>query len=507
MENNLTVNDYLDNLEIDKQTLNTSLKKINNEVTEEDTFTQSISKISNIKDTIIQNSFETDPVKIEALRKKVMYSSTPLVYYVKELPDEITLPIPSSGFSGPTLGLSYFQGTKAPKILNLPECTNAYGFFACCSNITELKDINLINAIDVRALFMDTNRLEKVTNLSIPKAVNLENLYYACIALKEVEALNVPLATSFKWFCRVDVSLTKVNRITSNQPIITLEEAFSGCYALQYIDLGGLIITANTNLNYMLANVPKNCTIIVKNEEAYNALHTKFPEYTFTIKDLESIKLYTISKINLVYNTTAKVNVIYEGGTTAQRGVTFTVNGPATIDAEGNLTMTTDAQEGDTVTITATSTYNTNITDTTSFTVVNREKELTLNLNDGQFVETEELVNNNKVYQSDVGSYHIDKGKSIASMDIMGYSKFVVYIKSDAESSLDYTEIFDLGVTPSRGKGILSTKDEQGQWLKKEFNITDKTVIQSISVMYSKDGSVNSGADRGYFYISESECE
>ncbi len=507
MENNLTVNDYLDNLEIDKQTLNTSLKKINNEVTEEDTFTQSISKIGNIKDTIMQNSFETDPVKIEALRKKVHYSATPLVYYVKELPDEITLPIPSGGFSGPTLGLSYFQGTKAPKILNLPECTNAYGFFAYCEHIKEFKDINLINAIDVRELFMAAERLEKVTNLSIPKAVNIERLYYACRALKEVEALNVPLATSFKWFCRVDESLTKVNRITSNQPIITLEEAFSGCRALQYIDLGGLIITANTNLNYMLGGVPKNCTIIVKNEEAYNALHTKFPEYTFTIKDLESIKLNTISKINLTYNTTAKVNVIYEGGTTAQRGVTFTIEGPATIDAEGNLTMSATAQEGDTVTITATSNYNTTITDTTSFTVINREKDVVFNLNDGQFVETEELVNGNKVYQSDAGSYHINNGKSIASMNIIGYTKFVVYIKSDAESSYDYMEIFDLGVIPSRGKGVLSTKGKQGQWLKKEFNITDKTVTQSISVMYSKDSSMDTNSDRGYFYINESECE
>lgn len=508
MENNLTINDYLDNLEVDKQTLNTSLKKINSEVTEEDTFTQSISKLGNIKDTIMQNSFETDPVKIEAIRKKVSYSETPLILYVKELPDEITLPIPSEGFSGPTLGLSYFQGTKAPKILNLPECKSGYGFFAYCEHITEFKDIDLINVTDAREMFLSCDSLEKVTNLSIPKAVLLDLFYCGCGKLKEVEALNVPLATSFKRFCDADSALTKVNRITSNQPIITLEQAFSGCRELQYLDLGGLIITANTNLKWMLSgNVPKNCTIIVKNDEAYNALHAKYPDYTFTIKDLESIQLDTISRINLAYNTTTKVNVIYEGGPTEQRGVTFTVDGPATIDTEGNLTMSADAQEGDTVTITATSNYNTSITATASFTVANREKDIVLNLNDGQFVETEELVNENKVYQSDAGSYHINNGKSIASMAIIGYTKFVVYIKSDAEGYSDYMEIYDLGVTPSRDKGILSTRGKQNQWLKKEFSITDKTVTQSISVMYSKDGSVDSGTDRGYFYIAESECE
>ena len=92
-------------------------------------------------------------------------------------------------------------------------------------------------------------------------------------------------------------------------------------------------------------------------------------------------------------------------------------------------------------------------------------------------------------------------------MEIIGYTKFVVYIKSDAEDSYDYTEIFDLGVTPNRDQGVISTKGKQGQWLKKEFSITDKTVTQSISVMYSKDSAFNSGKDRGYFYISESECE
>ena len=459
MENNLTINDYLDNLEVDKQTLNTSLKKINNEVTDEDTFTQSISKIGNIKDTIMQNSFETDPVKIEALRKKVSFSRTPLIDYIKELPDEIMLPVPSEGFSGPTYGLCYFLGTKAPKILNLPDHINAYGFFSYCPNITELKESNLLNS------------------------------------------------TNFKMFCDSDYALTRVNRITSNQPVVSLESAFYGCSKLQYLDLGGLIITANTNLKYMLARVPKNCTIIVKNEEAYNALHTAFPTYTFTIKDLESIKLDTISKINLAYNTTAKVNITYEGGTADQRVVTFTVEGPATIDTEGNLTMSATAQAGDTVTITATANYNPTITDTISFTVVNEEKDIIFNLNNGQFVKTEELVNGNKVYQSDTGSYHIDGGKSIASMDIIGYTKFVVYIKSNAESSYDYTEIFDLGVTPNRGQGVLSTRDKQGKWLKKEFSIADKTVRQSISVMYSKDNIGTVNPDRGYFYISESECE
>ena len=407
----------------------------------------------------MQNSFETDPVKIEALRKKVSFSQTPLVYYVKELPDEIILPIPSEGFSGPTYGLSYFRGTKVPKILNLPECINAYGFFSDCPNITELKESNLLNSIN------------------------------------------------FKYFCLGSSALTRVNRITSNQPVVTLERAFDGCSKLQYLDLGGLIITASTNLKYTLSGVPKNCTIIVKNDEAYNALHTAFPTHSITIKDLESIKLDTISRINLAYNTTAKVNVTYEGGPIDQRVVTFTVEGPATIDTEGNLTMSATAQAGDTVTITATANYNPTITDTTSFIVVNEEKEIIFNLNNGQFVETEELVNENKVYQSDAGSYHIGNGKSIASMDIIGYTKFVVYIKSDAESSYDYTEIFDLGVAPNRNQGILSTRGKQGQWLKKEFSIADKTVRQSISVMYSKDSVGNNGADRGYFYISESECE
>lgn len=503
MNNNLTVNDYLDNLEVDKNKLINSISLINNAVESTDTFTQAIPKINNIENSLTNECFVKNKAQLDEL------TSAPdiklgFLKLIKELPDTIALPFQVKTRNGGAL--SYYSGSKIPVISNADECTNASYFFSYCKGIKEITNFSLLNAETAGSMFYNSG-IEKVKNLNLPKTKAVTGLFESCRRLQEVSALTFPLATDFGGFCSGDSALVTVGRLTSNQPIYNMRYAFDYCNKLQSLDLGGLIIDENTDITGMLEYVPTSCQITVRDQKVYDTISAIYPNHTYTIKDLEAISLSAFTnRINKRVHNTLQLELAYNGGPTAQQGVTYSITGNATVSDTGLVTLTGVAQAGDIITVTATSTYNPELTATYTITVYDVELSLNVNLNNGQFVETEELINGNKVYQSDAGSYHTNNGKSIASMEIIGYTKFVVYIKSDAESSYDYTEIFDLDTAPVRDKGVLSTKGKQGQWLRKEFNISSPST-HTISVMYSKDSSGNNGTDRGYFYISESECE
>ncbi len=144
---------------------------------------------------------------------------------------------------------------------------------------------------------------------------------------------------------------------------------------------------------------------------------------------------------------------------------------------------------------------------TTTITFIS--KIYSLDLGNGQWADTGSKVNNNTVYQSDAGSYHVNNGTSTATITLTGYRKFVVYIRSNAESSYDYTIASVLDAAATRGGNTVqstSGKQSSSTYYKAEYTISDNNP-HTIQIMYTKDGSQNSGDDRGYFYVAESECE
>lgn len=142
----------------------------------------------------------------------------------------------------------------------------------------------------------------------------------------------------------------------------------------------------------------------------------------------------------------------------------------------------------------------------TTITFVNTH--YSVDTGNGQWVDTGTKVNNNTVYQSDAGSYHINNGTSTATITLTGYQKFVIYIRSYAESTYDYTIAAPLDATAARdGSAVQTTSGKQSAttYYKAEYTISDQA-SHTIQIMYTKDNSQNSGDDRGYFYVAESEC-
>lgn len=107
------------------------------------------------------------------------------------------------------------------------------------------------------------------------------------------------------------------------------------------------------------------------------------------------------------------------------------------------------------------------------------------------------------IYQSDAGSYNINNGQSIASIDVFGYTKVTLCIKNNSEQSYDYVEAFEIDTTPTREAGKFSAKGKNNTYVTCTYELDGEQ--HNIPIMYSKDSSGNTGSDRGYFYIESYE--
>ena len=109
-------------------------------------------------------------------------------------------------------------------------------------------------------------------------------------------------------------------------------------------------------------------------------------------------------------------------------------------------------------------------------------------------------------YKSGAQSYHVPSGLSRARIDFSGYTKFTVVIRSDGESTYDYTVagLIDTQDITRTGSNQGSTKGNQKSDVSVVYNCT--TSSHFIEIIYAKDSSQDVGEDCGWFYVDESQC-
>ena len=351
------------------------------------------------------------------------------------------------------------------------------------------------------------------------------NGFYGCSALTSVD---IPNATTIG-----DSAFSGCTSLTSvNLPNVTSikTSAFSGCSALTSIDLpsvtsiGSSVFYSANKLETIFLRSKTMCTctgsqilspsvVIYVPESLIDSYKTAtyWSNYASHFKALESIMLSKISiigggKINTYKgNTTGTYKVRYNDGVVLpeQAGVTWSITGNATISQDGVVTLK-NASAGDKLTITATSTYNTSISASLAVLVVNVATSMTVDLNNGQWVDSGTTIDGHTVYKSDAGSYHVNNGKSTCTVTVKGYSSVTVYLRSYAENIYDYAEVGPLDSTADRDDplNVLSTKGKQSNttYLSHTFEISD-TNAHTFQVLYSKDSIGNNYDDRGYFYV------
>lgn len=225
---------------------------------------------------------------------------------------------------------------------------------------------------------------------------------------------------------------------------------------------------------------------------------------------LESIKLTKLTiegvvVINKHYTTAVVLSLTYNNGITLpeEKGVTWSIAGNATISQDGVVTLTDSANAGDVLSVTVTSTYNSSISATYTISVVDRVFSTSIDLNNGQWVDTGTTIDGNKVYKSDSGSYNINNGESTCTITGSNLSSVTVYLRSHGESGYDYAELGPLDGTVLRGSpsNVLSTKNKSSDTVYSSytFNIPDANT-HTFQILYSKDGGGDMYDDRGYFY-------
>lgn len=118
------------------------------------------------------------------------------------------------------------------------------------------------------------------------------------------------------------------------------------------------------------------------------------------------------------------------------------------------------------------------------------------------------------VYES-YSNYNIANREAIMYIYVKGYSTFTIYIRSNAESTYDYVMVSQLDtiISDSTSTGVnvkAHTSGNQqpgtaiGNYSKVVYDIPNDGYEHRIQIVYRKDGSQNSGSDRGYLLIQKS---
>lgn len=320
-----------------------------------------------------------------------------------------------------------------------------------------------------------------LTSVDIPNATSVDT--YAFSSCSALRTIDLPNATSIG------------------------AGAFTNCYMTEIFLRSKTMCTCTGN-----PNIASSATIYVPESliDSYKTA-TYWSSYASKFKTLESIKLSKISiiggsNINIHNGTiTGIYKVQYNDGVVSpeQAGITWSITGNATISQDGVVTLK-NASVGDKLTITATSTYDTSISASLTVSVINVATSMTVDLNNGQWVDSGTTVDGHTVYKSDAGSYNVNNGASTCTVTVKGYNKVIVYLRSYAEANFDYAEVGPLDGTVTRAStsNVLSTKGNPSatQYYSHTFEISD-TNAHTFQVLYSKDSIVNDNDDRGYFYV------
>ena len=158
-------------------------------------------------------------------------------------------------------------------------------------------------------------------------------------------------------------------------------------------------------------------------------------------------------------------------------------------------------EESGTVTVTVSANDGSGYSATKEIEII--EPSVSIDLNDGQWVETEEEVNGHTVYKSDAGSYNISKGESLCTIDVFGYKKLKITGKLDNTTSYNnYNDYIALGNI----NGTVSRTSKAGQipsttYTSYTYTFPDQYRHNTVQILYTKSSTKTSGNDRGYFYF------
>lgn len=181
MNNELTVNDYLDNLEQDRQGLITALRSKGVTVDDNATFTDLIDKVNSIDLNAAVNQYITTTVP-----NSINVGGATLAGYIKAIKT-----LPDLTLTG-TSAHGLFQNCimdKVPNITNMDQVTDTTNMFIGAT-VTEIPQLNTPNLINADGMLRNCSNLVTVPSFETNKCTNLRFMFYGDTALTSLPAFN-----------------------------------------------------------------------------------------------------------------------------------------------------------------------------------------------------------------------------------------------------------------------------------------------------------------------------
>lgn len=298
--------------------------------------------------------------------------------------------------------------------------------------------------------------------------------------------------------------------------------AFFGCSSLKKLVLSHFNAIPSIS-DYQYKALPDECTSIYVPASLYDEWKTRWSSYAsriimdFTPTDCIELSITADDAIGrqttatIYYTATCNGNRISSG-----KSAIDTVKGTSVSSEFPQNTSYTDS-----VTREISFTY-LGVTATTTITQgVWVDAGYTVDLNGGQWELNDTPANPDAalydgVYRS-VLSKGVNNGVDTMYIDIVGYNSFKLYIRSYAEGNFDYVMVSQLdkaitGSTSATDSTLVkaSTKGKQSS----NTGINGYTLVEftgidggnhRITIVYRKDGSGNTGDDRGYVLIPKGQ--
>ena len=373
---------------------------------------------------------------------------------------------------------------------------------------TEVAESDIVTSIADYAFSACSN----LTSVSFPKATRIgDSAFASCSSLTEV---SIPNATSIGegafYSCSglTSVSFPVATSIGSN--------AFDSCSSLTTIYVG---TESDTVCTLSHTNAFNNCTNLTNIYVSYSLVDSyksaiNWSSFASKIKadrvPVECIAL-TITADNVAVGNETSTTVYYKAECTYTRdGIlqegTTVFKGKATSNSFEQNTSTTDTVQRE---VSFTFMGKTATTTITQGVWINRSITVTTpDTSDYGWVTADSTVDGYDVYMSN--NKGVDSSQAVMKLKCIGYTDLTLYIRSNAESSFDYTiaSIANASTYPKDSsspdvKAHTSGKQNSGTTINDYTKVEYKGLKDNdiIYIVFRKDSSTARGDDRGYVLI------
>lgn len=172
------------------------------------------------------------------------------------------------GYKGESIDLSNFDTSNT---------TNMSAMFSDCSSLInlDLSGFNTSKTTSVNGMFYGCSKLTSVNlgNSDFQKVTDANGMFRKCSSIVNLDLSNFVGANVTNMFLAFGdcSSLETINLCNfANTKQVNANQAFYNCTKLNNLNMSSFDFTKTTNYTNMFQNVPKDCYILVKDEEQKN---------------------------------------------------------------------------------------------------------------------------------------------------------------------------------------------------------------------------------------------